>query len=152
MFGAPYASLQQPRVAHRAADLSWALLAVALAIPLSVGILGIPRLYAFDGMSIPSLTASRPLAGAQPNISRPPAVPASPPTLAPQPTAPTTSTVAIATPVKRARQTYVVQCADELRRIAAEHGVSISSLLAINEIPDPDSLRIGQVLQLPDRP
>jgi LysM domain len=153
MFGAPYPTLRQPRLPRHGDDLSWALLAVALAIPLSVGTFGIPRLYAFDGMSFPSLVASRPLTGAQPIISRPAAVPAAaPPTLAPNPTAPATPTVATATPVQPARRIYVVQRGDELRHIAAEHGVTISSVLAINQIPDPDSLRIGQVLQLPDPP
>jgi LysM repeat protein len=152
MFGAPYPTLRQPRLRRHGDDPSWALLAVALAIPLSVGIFGIPRLYAFDGISVPSLTATRPLAGAQPNISRPVVVPDSAPTLAPNPTAPTTPTAPTATPVQSTTQTYVVQRGDELRRIAAEHRVSISSLLAINQIPDPDRLRIGQVLQIPDSP
>lgn len=49
----------------------------------------------------------------------------------------------------RQRTTYVVQRGDELRSIAARYGVSLGSILALNTIPDPDSLTVGQQLVVP---
>jgi LysM repeat protein len=46
-------------------------------------------------------------------------------------------------------RTYTVQPGDLLKVIAARYGVSIASILAINDIPNPDSLRVGQVLVIP---
>ena len=43
-----------------------------------------------------------------------------------------------------------VQHGDELKNIAAQYGVSIWKIIASNDIPDPDSLRVGQVLKIPD--
>ena len=51
--------------------------------------------------------------------------------------------------VTRTYRTYTVQRGDVLKQIAARYGVSLSSILAINKIPNPDSLRIGQVLIIP---
>jgi LysM repeat protein len=45
--------------------------------------------------------------------------------------------------------TYTVQPGDELRHIAADNHVSIWKIIEANDIPDPDSLRIGQVLNIP---
>lgn len=47
------------------------------------------------------------------------------------------------------RTTYVVQRGDELRYIAARYGVSLGSILALNTIPNPDSLTVGQQLVMP---
>jgi len=46
-------------------------------------------------------------------------------------------------------RTYTVQRGDILKQIAARYGVSMASIMAINSIPNPDSLRIGQVLTIP---
>jgi LysM repeat protein len=62
-----------------------------------------------------------------------------------------TAAVVQSTPVA-GRRTYTVQRGDELKEIAAVHGVSMASIVAINDIPDPDSLRVGQVLTIPDPP
>jgi LysM repeat protein len=43
----------------------------------------------------------------------------------------------------------VVHRGDLLKQIAARYGVSVASILAINTIPNPDSLRVGQVLKIP---
>ena len=48
-----------------------------------------------------------------------------------------------------AYRTYVVQRGDILKQIAARYGVSMASIIAINNIPNPDSLRVGQVLTIP---
>jgi LysM repeat protein len=44
---------------------------------------------------------------------------------------------------------YVVPRGDILKEIAAHYGVSMASIVAINDIPNPDSLRVGQVLTIP---
>jgi LysM repeat protein len=49
----------------------------------------------------------------------------------------------------RAYRTYVVQRGDILKQIAASYGVSMASIMAINSIPNPDSLQVGQVLRIP---
>jgi LysM repeat protein len=55
-----------------------------------------------------------------------------------------------AAPSPPGRRTYVVQRGDELKAIAAQFGVSIQDILAVNDIPNPDSLRLGQELVIPD--
>jgi LysM repeat protein len=52
-------------------------------------------------------------------------------------------------PPATAYRTYTVQRGDILKQIAARYGVSVASIIAINTIPNPDSLRIGQVLTIP---
>jgi LysM repeat protein len=44
---------------------------------------------------------------------------------------------------------YTVQRGDTLNQIAAELGVSKADLIALNGIPDPDLIRVGQVLVVP---
>jgi LysM repeat protein len=87
----------------------------------------------------------------------PPSNQAPPPTLAPAPTATATAVptsaptpTAVASPTAQASRTYTVQHGDELKYIAAQYGVSIWSIIDTNDIPDPDSLRVGQVLKIPD--
>jgi LysM repeat protein len=36
------------------------------------------------------------------------------------------------------------------KQIAAAYGVSIRKIIDANDIPDPERLRVGQVLQIPD--
>ncbi len=47
---------------------------------------------------------------------------------------------------------YVVQPGDTVFAIAAANGVSMDTLLASNNVPNPDNLYVGQVLHLPDPP
>lgn len=65
--------------------------------------------------------------------------------------APATPGAAGATPtgVAATGRTHTVQPGDELRKIAAANGVSMAAIMAINDIPDPDNLRVGQVLAIP---
>lgn len=85
------------------------------------------------------LVAQRPVASA----------PAPPPTLvAPTATAIPTPT-AVPTPAPEAPQSYTVKRGDELKNIAAEYHVSIWSIIDNNDIPNPDSLTVGQVLKIP---
>jgi len=44
--------------------------------------------------------------------------------------------------------TYTVRRGDSLARIARQFGTSISRILALNELDDPDNLRVGQVLKI----
>ena len=47
---------------------------------------------------------------------------------------------------------YVVQPGDTLSAIAAANGISLEILLSINDIPDPNTLAVGQVINLPEAP
>ena len=47
---------------------------------------------------------------------------------------------------------YVVQPGDTLSGIALRNGVSVETLLAINDLPNPDQLEVGQVIRLPAPP
>jgi LysM repeat protein len=44
---------------------------------------------------------------------------------------------------------YVVQSGDSLRAIARKFGTSVDALIALNGLQDPDSIRVGQRIQLP---
>ena len=74
-----------------------------------------------------------------------------PPTATPRPTAtpvaPMPLAKATATPQKGG--TYTVQPGDELKHIAADHHISIWKIIDANDIPNPDSLKIGQELHIP---
>jgi LysM repeat protein len=71
-----------------------------------------------------------------PTEAAPPQAESATPTPAPNPPGP-------------AYRTYVVQPGDILKQIAARYGVSMASIIAINTIPNADSLRVGQVLTIP---
>ncbi|HEV7663724.1 MAG TPA: LysM domain-containing protein [Chloroflexota bacterium] len=78
-----------------------------------------------------------------------------PPTLMPPPPTPTPAATASqqaqATPTATPKGgQYTVQPGDELKHIAAEYNVSIFKIIAANDIPNPDSLKIGQVLKIPE--
>ncbi len=146
-----YATFSRGPRPQGAARVQCWLLVVALAFPAVVGLLGISRLYAFSPMPSQALTVNRPLVGAQPVMYRPAAAVSDPHRgVAHDAGALTPATVVTATPVPPVQRTYTVQRGDELRHIAADHGVTMRSLLKINDVPDPDRLRVGQVLRLPD--
>ena len=44
---------------------------------------------------------------------------------------------------------YTIQPGDELLNIAKRYQVNMEDILAINQIDNPDSLRVGQVLRIP---
>ena len=144
------------------------ILVLALLVPLVVGALALAQLPGTNLVSPTSLLlgdASVSVASKRPAPSQP----APPPTLVPptattRPTAtpqPTAMLQPTATPVpakptaeptaapERGR-TYVVRKGDQLKYIAAQYQVSIWKIIANNDIPNPDSLRIGQVLTIPD--
>ncbi len=49
-------------------------------------------------------------------------------------------------------QTHTIKAGDTLTRIAERYGVSIKSLLLANDLPNPDYLTVGQVINLPPTP
>jgi LysM repeat protein len=57
---------------------------------------------------------------------------------------------AAAAPTVVAATSYVVRPGDTLSAIAARHGTTVSALAAANQISDPDRIRIGQLLRIPD--
>lgn len=76
-----------------------------------------------------------------------------PPTLvAPVATPTVAATVAPASPEQAAPKTrqYTVRPGDELRNIATQYNVTLAKIIANNDIPNPDSLRVGQVLTIPE--
>ncbi|HET9220957.1 MAG TPA: LysM domain-containing protein [Roseiflexaceae bacterium] len=82
------------------------------------------------------------------------APPTAPPaTEAPTPTAaPPTAPPATEAPAPTAAAEYVeytVQRGDSLKSIAAKYGVTIRDIIAVNDIPNPDSLNVGSVLRIP---
>jgi len=61
----------------------------------------------------------------------------------------TTSSVLATTTTVYVEQTYEVQSGDNLTAIARRLGVSISDLMALNGIVNPDQVQAGQVLKVP---
>ncbi len=128
------------------------ILLVALAVPIGIATVAVPQLADFQppgGAAGASLQTGGILRQRPAQLEAAP-----PPTLAPPTPAPTvapTSVPATPTPAAQAAagRTYTVQRGDELRHIAAQHGVSMSAILANNTITDPDNLRVGQVLAIP---
>jgi LysM repeat protein len=134
------------------------ILGIAMLIPLA--------LIAVILLQVPGVSLAAPnslIAGQNESVQlvkRPqPSNAAPPPTLAP----PTATPRPTATPVPAPQQqqpaatatpahgrTYVVQQGDELKHIAASYGVSIWTIIQTNNIPNPDSLRVGQELKIPD--
>jgi LysM repeat protein len=130
-------------------------LGLALLLPLAVVILALAQLPGTSLASPPSLLpaeASSLIMGKRPASSQPAPPPTlAPPTATPRPTAtpiaPTPTAQASATP--RQAGTYTVKPGDELKHIAADHHVSIWKIIAANDIPNPDSLKVGQILNIP---
>jgi hypothetical protein len=130
-------------------------LAIALLVPLGISALSVAQLpEPFKPM--------RAVAGDDPSsttlVHRPASSePAPPPTLAPPTPTPVPPTPVPPTPTPgptptpEGQTTYVVQPGDQLKYIAATHGVSIAAILAVNDVPNPDSLRVGQRLTIPPK-
>jgi LysM repeat protein len=130
------------------------ILGLALLIPLAVIFMALGQL---PGTSFASPTALLHQDAGMALVAKRPMVTTSepPPTLVP----PTATPKPTATPVPQAQPTatampkggsYTVQPGDELKHIAATYNVSIFKIIAVNDIPNPDSLKIGQVLKIPE--
>jgi LysM repeat protein len=68
-------------------------------------------------------------------------------TTEPTPPPPTPEPTVEPTPAPR---TYTVKAGDTLSRIALQQGVTTASIVAANQLPSADSLKVGQVLIIPD--
>ena len=117
----------------------------------------------------PTAPSAGQVAAATPNVAPTPtsgaaalATPtAEPPTVPPAPTAePPTAELAptaeppTVPPAPTAAADYVeytVQRGDSLKSIAAKFGVTIRDIIAVNQIPNPDSLTVGSVLRIPKK-
>src|ERR1051325_2375383 len=140
--------MQQPSVNRPGPERF--VLALALLVPLGVMAMALAQLQGFTSTarSTQASVDAAPLVTHRPaesSVSPPPTL--APPTITPVPATPTT--VAAPTAVQASR-TYTVQRGDELKHIAADYGVSIWSIIDANDIPNPDSLRVGQVLHIPN--
>ncbi|MFO7169234.1 MAG: LysM domain-containing protein [Chloroflexota bacterium] len=65
--------------------------------------------------------------------------------------APTDTPAPTATPTVEPFVEHVVVEGDILYTIAQRYGVTIEEILAVNSIPNPNSLRVGEVLRIPRR-
>jgi LysM repeat protein len=149
---APARKLHKSRSAEAGAERY--LLLIALLVPLAVTGVVLTQLPGTSFASPSSLWQSaeddRELISRRPSASSA----APPPTLTvptptPRPVEPAVAAVQpTATPQRGG--TYTVQPGDELKHIATRNNVSIWKLISSNEIPDPDSLRVGQVLKIPE--
>ncbi|HEX2905324.1 MAG TPA: LysM peptidoglycan-binding domain-containing protein [Phototrophicaceae bacterium] len=81
----------------------------------------------------------------------PPAMDAVSPTVLPPQASPTPDPTRPAAAEGTAQQ-YVVQAGDTLFAIAEANGISLESLLSVNQLIDPNILSVGQVLNLPAPP
>jgi peptidoglycan endopeptidase LytE len=61
----------------------------------------------------------------------------------------TTTTTAVTTTTLPVQQIYVVQSGDSLSEIAKAFQVSMTSLMTLNGITDPDNIQAGQELKIP---
>jgi LysM repeat protein len=86
----------------------------------------------------------------------PPVLPPLVPVLPPHPVTPAVPPVELpaevspGAPSAASANTYVVKAGDSLSKIAARHGVNAKELAELNQIADPNKIRIGQKLLLPD--
>jgi LysM repeat protein len=142
-----------PRRTYSAGGPERFMLGAALLIPLGVVLIAVTQL---PGTTLASPSSLIHVDAVADIVSKRPVAsnPAPPPTLVPatatpRPTATPVLPTAVATPKTVQAGTYVVQPGDELKHIAASHDVSIWKIIAANNIPDPDSLKIGQVLTIP---
>jgi nucleoid-associated protein YgaU len=130
-------------------------LALALLVPLAFMLWLVAQMPAIS-LAAPTNLMRGPDNGEATSLSKRPQASrdAPPPTLAP-PTAtprpsPMPAPTAVPTATPERGRTYVVKPGDELKHIAADYGVSIWKIIQTNDIPNPDSLRVGQVLRIPD--
>jgi LysM repeat protein len=143
------------RRSHSAGGAERLLLGAALLVPLGVVLVALMQLPSTSLASSWSLGASDStvsISGQRPVSSNPAPPPTLvPPTATPKPTVtPVPSTpAASATAAPQPGGAYIVQPGDELKNIAADYNVSIWKIIAANNIPDPDSLKIGQELRIP---
>lgn len=117
------------RPQHAVALMPWLFLLIGLTscgLPIRRNEVGNPAVPTSSATPIPTVAASLPMA---------------------EPPGPRRVPTAI--PTRQAR-TYVVQPGDTLSGIALEYGLSVSELAIANRIENPDRIRVGQRLVIPD--
>src|SRR4051794_11346969 len=129
------------------------ILGVALLIPLALIVVVLAQMPGVGFAAPNSLVAGQ--NDSVQLVKRPqPSNAAPPPTLAPPTATPKPTATSVPAPVAQPTatpahgRTYVVQKGDQLKHIAADYGVSIWTIIQTNDIPNPDSLRIGQELKI----
>jgi LysM repeat protein len=138
---------QQPKASRPGPERF--ILVLALLLPLGVVTVALAQIPGID-LRFPSSVVYAD-AGGQLLTRRPaPSSGAPPPTLAAPTATPVPPTpTAVASPTPMGPRTYTVKPGDELKNIAADEGVSIWTIISANDIPNPDALRVGQVLKIP---
>ena len=104
-------------------------------------------------------TATMPIATPVPTSGATAPATTAPPTAPPATEAPTHTAVPPTTPptdapaptAAAAYVEYTVQRGDSLKTIAQKYGVTIRDIIAVNQIPNPDSLTVGSVLRIPKK-
>ena len=99
-------------------------------------------------VATPVVVAPAPTATQVPTITPPPVAtvtPTSIPAFVPTPTSPPAATASPAGPLDN----YTIQPGDTLSGIAADYGVTVDELVAINSIDDPAQIAAGAVLSIP---
>jgi LysM repeat protein len=103
----------------------------------------------------PAAAATEP-ATAAPATAEPTAAATEPPTAAPATAEPTVAPTAAASEAPTAAPSasyieYTVQKGDILTKIAQRYNVTVDEILAINQIRNPQSLSVGQVIRIPKK-
>lgn len=99
----------------------------------------------------PDATQPAPIVQAQPTAEPSTAAPPDT-TAAPSTAAPPDATAAPSTPVASPSYVeYTVQKGDLLYTIALKNDITIEDILAINQIANPESLTVGQIIRIPKR-
>jgi LysM repeat protein len=142
---------QQPRASRPGPERF--ILALALLLPLGVVTVALAQIPGID-LRFPSTVVYADAGGVlarrpAPLSGAPPPTLAAPPTATPVPPTPTAVPTPVASPTPVGPRTYTVRAGDELKNIAADYHVSIWNIIAANDIPNPDSLRVGQQLEIP---
>jgi LysM repeat protein len=130
---------------------------LALGVGVVVGRLFSTGALPTGGAATASVTQAMTQAPAQTTIATAPAA-----TTAPAPTqlpaasteAPTAVPAAPTAPQATAQVSYIeytVQKGDILYTLAQKYGVTVEEILAINDIPNPQSLSVGQVIRIPKK-
>ncbi len=100
----------------------------------------------------PSTPASSPVTAATiaptPRVTSGPSATAAPEDTAPPPTAKPTKVPATQKPAATFR-TYVVKSGDSLSAIAERFGTTVAAIVDLNNLSNPNSLSVGQVLRIP---
>lgn len=140
----------RPRRTRRNSAPERVVLLLALLVPLGLLVVMLAQMPT-PGASPPSsevdTDSSDPLIASRPAPSNP----APPPTLAPGPTAtPPPTPTSAASPTPSTGRTYTVRSGDQLKDIAAAYHLTIGQISSANNIPNADSLKVGQVLKIPN--